>query len=204
MANRSQSKSRNRSSNQGNRSAFSWSENAGPMIGAALAGAAIGFAANYGRKLAMQGMEATAGDWDEMLAADHEKVLAMFDQMLGTDESETFKRSALLMKLGYALDKHAYEEESVVYPALRESNESVTADELDKEHGQVKTFLYELKKMEADAPNWLEKVRQFRDLIAEHARMEEREVFPKFKKSMNEEQNAKITAMVNKAGFAMA
>ena len=58
MATRTQTRSSNRSSNSSNndRSAFSWSDNAGPMIGAALAGAAIGLAANYGRKALMQGM----------------------------------------------------------------------------------------------------------------------------------------------------
>jgi len=205
MPSRTQTRSRSRNtSSEGSRSAFSWGDNAAPLIGAALAGAAIGIAANFGRKFAMQGMEAAAGDWDEMLAADHDKVLALFDQMLATDETQTWKRSALLMKLAYALDKHAYEEESVVYPALRDANEAVVADELNQEHGEVKTFLFELKQMEADAPNWLEKVRQFRDLIAEHARMEENEVFPRFKKGLSAEQNAKVTAMVNKAGFAMA
>ncbi len=49
------------------RSAFSWADNAGPIIAAALGGAAIGFAANYGRKFLMQGMEATVGDWDAIL-----------------------------------------------------------------------------------------------------------------------------------------
>ena len=34
--------------------------------------------------------------------------------------------------------------------------------------------------------------------------MEEQQVFPRFKKSMDEEQNARITAMVNKDGFWMA
>jgi hypothetical protein len=34
--------------------------------------------------------------------------------------------------------------------------------------------------------------------------MEEEEVFPRFKQSMSEEQNAKITAMVNRDGFWMA
>ena len=50
------------------------------------AGAAIGFAANYGRKALMQGMEAAIGDWDEMLAAEHDLALAIFDKMLATDE----------------------------------------------------------------------------------------------------------------------
>jgi hypothetical protein len=34
--------------------------------------------------------------------------------------------------------------------------------------------------------------------------MEENEVFPRFKEAMTEEQNAKITALVNKDGFWMA
>jgi len=92
------------------------------MIGAALAGLAVGFAANYGRKALMQGMESMAGDWDEILAAEHDMSLAIFDKMLGTDATQTFKRKMLLMKLTHALDKHAHQEEIVVYPALREAN----------------------------------------------------------------------------------
>ena len=89
---------RERSNRSGSdRSAFSWGDNTGPLIGAALAGVAIGFAANFGRKAIMQGMEAAAGDWDEILAAEHEMALAVFDKMLATDPSQTFKRKMLLM-----------------------------------------------------------------------------------------------------------
>ena len=200
------SSSENRSSGSGreSRSAFSWGENAGPLLGAALAGAAIGFAANYGRKALMQGMEAAAGDWDEILAAEHDMALAVFDKMLATDESQTFKRKMLLMKLTHALDKHSHEEEMVVYPALREANEIADADHLEGEHGYIKTFIYELNEMGPDAPTWLEKVREFRQLVSEHAHMEEEEVFPNFKQGMSEEQNARITSLVNRDGFWMA
>jgi len=191
-------------SRSGERSAFSWGENAGPLLGAALAGAAIGFAANYGRKFMMQGLEATAGDWDQILAAEHEMALGIFDKMLATDETQTWKRSMLLMKLTHALDKHAHEEEMVVYPALREANQATDADHLEGEHGYIKTFIYELKNMGSDAPNWLEKVREFRALVAEHAHMEEEQVFPAFKQSMSTEQNAKVTSLVNADGFWMA
>jgi hemerythrin superfamily protein len=204
-ASSSRSSSSNRSSSgSSDRSAFSWGEGAGPDIAAAIGGAAIGFAANYGRKFLMQGMEAAAGDWDAILANEHDMALAIFDKMLATDETQTFKRKMLFMKLCHALDKHAHEEEMVVYPALREANNRAEADELELEHGQVKTFLYELDQMGTEAPNWLEKVREFRSTVAEHAHMEEEEVFPRFKQSMSEEQNAKITAMVNRDGFWMA
>ena len=152
----------------------------------------------------MQGMEATTGAWDEMLAAEHDMALGIFDKMLATDESQTFKRKMLLMKLTHALDKHAHAEEMVVYPALREANEAVSADQLEGEHGYIKTFIYELNEIGPEARNWLEKVREFRELVARHAHMEEEDVFPAFKNSMSEEQNARITSLVNRDGFWMA
>lgn len=186
------------------KSAFSWGENAAPLLGAAIAGVAIGFAANYGRKFIMQGMEAAVGDWDEILAAEHDMTLAVFEKMLATDDSQTFKRKMLLMKLTHALDKHAHQEEMVVYPALRDANEKTDADRLEGEHGYIKTFIYELNEMGADAPNWLERVREFRDLVRQHAHMEEEQVFPRFKRSLSKEQNARVTSLVNRDGFWMA
>lgn len=199
-SNESQSRSQDRSE----RSAFSWGDNAGPLLGAALAGAAIGFAANYGRKFMMQGLEAAAGDWDDILAAEHELALGIFDKMLATDQTQTWKRSMLLMKLTHALDKHAHQEEMVVYPALREANMAVDADQLEGDHGYIKTFIYELKNMGPSSPNWLEKVREFRALVSKHAHMEEEEVFPAFKQNMTDEQNKKVTGLVNADGFWMA
>jgi hemerythrin superfamily protein len=210
MATRTQNRNSSRSSSSrnhsrnGNRSAFSWGEGAGPVIAAAIGGAALGFAANFGRKALMQGMEASIGDWDEILTAGHREALALFDKMLATDGTQTFKRKMMFMKLCHALDKHAHAEEMVVYPALREANEAADADHLESEHGYIKTFIYELNEMGPDARNWLEKVREFRQLVAEHAKMEEDQVFPRFKREMDEEQNDRITSLVNRDGFWMA
>jgi hemerythrin superfamily protein len=191
-------------SGSNNKSAFSWGDGAGPVLGAALAGLAVGFAANYGRKALIQGMESMAGDWDEILAAEHDLALAIFDNMLATDASQSFKRKMLLTKLTHALDKHAHQEEMVVYPALREANEAADADLLEGEHGYIKTFIYELNEMGAESPDWLEKVREFRQLVSTHAHMEEEQVFPRFKQALDAEQNARITSLVNRDGFWMA
>lgn len=200
----SKSGSRRAGKSSEDKSAFSWSDNAGPMIGAVIAGAAFGFAANYGRKALMQSMSGISGDWDEVLATEHDMALAIFDKMLATDQTQTWKRSMLLMKLTHALDKHAHQEEMVVYPALREANQAVDADHLEGEHGYIKTFIYELKNMGPSAPNWLEKVREFRALVSKHAHMEEEEIFPAFKQNLTDEQNRKITGLVNADGFWMA
>jgi hemerythrin superfamily protein len=58
--------------------------------------------------------------------------------------------------------------------------------------------------MPKDGPDWLARVRDFRSMIQEHMRMEEEEVFPKFRNALSEEQNAKLSARMNKEGLKMA
>jgi len=136
MATKNQSKQSSRSRSAGNpgnsgnprqkrddegrfteRSAFSWGGgNAGVLAGAALAGAAVGIAANFGRKFLMQMPGAAAGDWFDALKAEHAGTLALFDQIEATDDTQTAWRLTLLKKLKYALTKHAHEEEAVIYP----------------------------------------------------------------------------------------
>mgnify|MGYP006172649739 CR=1 FL=1 len=194
-----------RSSSRRDRSAFSWGNgNTGVLAAAAVAGAAVGLAANYGRKFLIQGIGAAAGDWADALKAEHEMTLAIFDKIEATGDDQTTTRSALLAKLKYALNKHAHQEENVIYPALREANSAHDADALNAEHGYVKTYLYELETMPNDSPEWLARVRDFRAMIEEHMRMEEEEVFPKFRATLSDEQNAKLSAMMNKEGMKMA
>jgi len=205
MATKSDTKQRKSGSN-GNNSAFSWGggSSAGVLAGAALAGAAIGIAANVGRKLFVQFAGAASGDWFEALKAEHQATRLLFDKIEATDDSQGMMRGHLLMKLKYALAKHANEEENVVYPALRDANMAHDADALNGEHGYVKTYLYELETIANTSPEWLPRVRDFRTMIEEHMRMEEEEVFPAFRKVLSDEQNARLTAMMNKEGFKMA
>ena len=207
MATKSRSRSGRSETGDGRRggSAFSWGGGqTGVLAAAAVAGAAVGFAANFGRKLLVQGLGAAAGDWADALKAEHEAALLLFDKIEATSDAQAGTRSALLAKLKYALDKHAAQEENVIYPALREANSAHDADALNSEHGYIKTYLYELETMPNDSPEWLARVRDFRSMIQEHMRMEEDEVFPKFRETLTEDQNAKLTAMMNKEGLKMA
>jgi len=197
-------KSTNRASGEQSAFSFGSSNNAAPLLGALAAGAAIGIGANWARKFLMQQSEAmAAGDWDQVLAAEHKATLATFDVLLATDDSSTGKRALLVKKLSYALEKHSHTEEAVVYPALRLANDAADADHLEHEHGYIKTFLYELDNMPKDSPEFLVRVREFRDLVAEHAKMEEEQVFPGFKGDLSEAQNKKINKLLNKEGMKM-
>ena len=204
----SSTRSRSRStgsagSSNSERSAFRWGST-GAIAGVALGGAALAIAANMGRKFLSQAFTGGRGNWAESLADEHEAVLMIFDKMLATDNSQTTQRKMLLMKLAYALDKHAYAEEHVVYPALREANETADAEVLETEHGQVKEFLYRLDHMAADDPTWIDTVREFRAAVEAHARMEEDQIFPRLRAEIDEELDARITKEVKKAEFMMA
>ncbi|HEY0027821.1 MAG TPA: hemerythrin domain-containing protein [Allosphingosinicella sp.] len=184
---------------------FGWgSGNTGVLMGAAMAGAAVGIAANVGRKLFVQFTSGATGDWFDALKTEHAMTLAIFDKIEATDDSQGITRGMLLTKLKYALSKHAHQEENVVYPALRQANQTHDADALNAEHGYVKTYLYELETLPNTSPEWLARVKDFRAMIEEHMRMEENEVFPAFQKALTPEQNARITSLMNKEGFKVA
>ena len=194
--------SRSRNGSSANRSAFNWGS-AGARAGAAAGGAMLAVAATLGRKFLTQSFIAS-DHWAESLAAEHKQALATFDRMLATDNSETFKRTMLLGKLAHALDRHAYSEEHVIYPALRESISIADAQTLETEHGEVKEFLFRLKHMDADAPTWLDTVREFRAAVEAHARMEEDDVFPRLRSEIDDEMDDRLTTELAKASFMMA
>ena len=92
----------------------------------------------------------------------------------------------------------------VVYPALREANMAVDADPLKHDHGQIKTFIYELKKMRAERARLAREGSRLPRPCLRRRADGGRAVVPSFKEEMTEEQNDKVTNMVNPDGFWMA
>ncbi|MDB5661753.1 MAG: hypothetical protein JWM38_2267 [Sphingomonas bacterium] len=174
------------------------------VLGVAAVGVVAGLAANLGRKAAVQAPSAMAGDWFEAIKAEHKATLLLFDAMQKTTDKNTIKRSTLLMQLKHALGKHAFMEENVVYPALREAGSKDDADKLNHEHGYVKQYLYELTNLEKDSPQFLPKVAEFRAAIEKHVAEEENEIFPPMHAKLSDAKNKAITAAANKEAFKMA
>lgn len=176
----------------------------GVIAGAAAGGAALGLLALLGRKAAVQAPTALAGNWDEALAVEHAATRKVFDAIEATDETATIRRNMLLSHLKHALMKHAIEEENVIYPALREAGQQDAADALNKEHGYVKQYLYELENTPTASPDWIMKVRRFRADIEKHMAEEENDLFPMLRAQLSEEKNKALTLAMNKEGFKVA
>lgn len=198
------SASRTKSGSDGSGGSAFFGGNSGALLGAAVAGAAVGLAANYGRKMLMQSPAFMSGNWDDALKTEHKMTLSLFDQLEATGDDAAATRAGLVMKIKYALSKHALQEENVIYPVMREANEAHDADELNGEHGYVKTYLYELENMDKTSPDFLARVRDFRTLLEGHIRNEEDNIFPRLRATMTEDQNRKITLAMHKEGLKLA
>jgi len=170
----------------------------------AAAGLTAGLAANAVRKMFVQAPTYMAGEWDQALAAEHQAVLKLFDQIEKTEDTHKMRRGLLLTQIGHALAKHALQEENAVYAALRAHNQADEADRLNGEHGYVKQYLYELGNMDAGHPQFLPKIRDFRVLLESHMREEEEKAFPKLRGLMSEEENAELTKAINLEGLKLA
>lgn len=179
-------------------------EGTGALVAAGAAGVAVGLAAALGRKVAVQAASGLSGDWAATLATEHRMALKIFDAMQSTDDSDKGKRSTLLMQLKHALGKHAFQEENVIYPALRDHQDAEHADSLNHDHGYVKQFLYDLEMMPKTSAGWLPKVAEFRAAIEKHVREEEDKIFPALQAKLTADENAKLTAAMNKEGFKLA
>ena len=180
------------------------SASTGALLGAAAAGVAVGVAAMFGRKFAVQAPTALAGDWDQALKAEHEATLTVFDKLEASDSTQTTKRTMLLAHLKHALGKHAFQEENTVYPMLRDNGQTEEADELNGEHGYVKQYLHDLEMMPKDSPMFLSKLADFRRDIEDHMRDEEGRIFPALKAKLSAEENKKLTVAMNKEGLKLA
>ena len=140
----------------------------------------------------------------EALTAEHKATLAIFDALEKTTEADVSKRTVLLTQMKHALGKHALQEENAVYATMRDKGMAEGADELNHEHGYVKQFLFDLTELSRSDPAWLPKLREFRTQIEDHMQEEERDLFPKLKAQLSEDENKHLTTMMNREGLKLA
>ncbi len=174
------------------------------LAGAAALGFVVGVAALGGRKVLMQATTGVAGDWFAALKADHKLVDTLFGLLLDTKDQEKAKRHLLFSKIAYALAKHQFEEEHVVYPALRERDGTDSPKHLDAEHFDMKSFVHELLELPKDDPKWLSRARALHRLIQAHVREEEEIVFPRLHQKLTARENLHLTRAMHREGLKLA
>lgn len=174
------------------------------LAGAAAAGFVLGAGALGVRKLAMQAATGVAGDWMAALKADHKLADGLFEILIKTRDQEVARRHLLMSKIVYALVKHQFEEEHVIYPALRGADGASTPQRLDGEHFEMKMLMRDLIETPKDEAGWLSKAQTLHKLIREHVREEEEVLFPALHARLSKEENAHLTRAMHREGLKLA
>jgi hemerythrin superfamily protein len=120
----------------------------------------------------------------ELLKADHEKVKAMFEQFEGMSDRAVASKKKLVREICLELTKHAEAEEEIFYSAVRKAvGDEDMVDEATVEHACAKDLIAQLLAMEPGDDLYDAKVKVLSEQIEHHVEEEEKEMFPKAKKS---------------------
>lgn len=128
----------------------------------------------------------------KLLKTDHKKVSQLFKQI--ESASANNRKAQLFSQLKDELDIHAHIEETLLYPALENKEESreITLEAYE-EHKVVKDLLAELA---TQAPNdeWDAKLTVLRENVEHHVEEEEGELFGKARKVLSRDQIERLGA----------
>lgn len=166
---------------------------------AAAVGLVTGLALGASRKLAAHVAQTLTGEWSDTLKAEHLMVVEAFDAIEATAPENERRRVRLLTRLKSAIEKHAWQEENVIYPAVRLAGAGEAASSLIDDHAEVKALLFELDGADPGADGWRDLVRRLRTLLEAHMRKEENEIFPALQAALSPEQSVELTAAIHRA-----
>jgi len=115
----------------------------------------------------------------DVLEEDHREVEEWFDEYDELNDSDEDRKTELAEKICIALKVHAQIEEEIFYPQAREaSQDNDLIDEAVVEHATVKNLIGEIEGMEVDEELYDAKIRVLGEMVKQHIKEEEEELFP--------------------------
>lgn len=114
----------------------------------------------------------------DLLEKDHREVEEWFDEYDELKDDDD-RKSELAEKICTALKVHAQIEEEIFYPQARQATkDDDLIDEAVVEHATVKNLIAEIETMEVGDDLYDAKIRVLGEMVKQHIREEEEELFP--------------------------
>jgi hemerythrin superfamily protein len=131
-------------------------------------------------------------DIRELILKDHEPLKKM-TLVLTDSEVGIAKKRTLYAEFKHLLLTHSRAEEESLYLHMRkESDLKVNSLEAETEHGLAKLLMSEIMQIENDNDLWTAKVKVLAELVSQHFKIEEKNIFKKIKKEFDAEERAAI------------
>jgi len=128
-------------------------------------------------------------DVTKLIESDHREVEALFEQFKLDGSKQT------AMRICEELDAHAYAEENVFYPVVREEvpDGADLANEGEEEHGEARQLIGRIKNTQ-DESHLAELVTALELAVSHHVNEEETEMLPKTRESLDAARLADLGA----------
>jgi hemerythrin superfamily protein len=133
-----------------------------------------------------------------LLKADHDKVKEMFAKYDTLGDRAMAGKKELAGRICRELTVHAYIEEQVFYPRVREAGRKIEDEVLEglEEHHLIKHGVAELEPLSADNERYDAKVEVLKELVEHHVDEEEADMFPRVRKALDAKELGELaTAM---------
>ena len=135
-----------------------------------------------------------------LLTEDHDKVRKLLSELEETTTRGMKKRTQLVVQIAREVRLHARAEEEIFYPAFREAGEESEDEKLffeaAEEHGLVDVVLPKLEQADPTSELFSAQAKVLKDLIEHHAEEEEKEIFPRARKLMDNEQLKELRTQI--------
>lgn len=115
-----------------------------------------------------------------IIKEEHTKVKKLFREFEKAITSDTEEAAKLSQQIIDDLKLHTMLEESIIYPLLKEKDESIFY-EAQEEHHVADVLITELEQLEIEAPSFKAKMMVLRENIEHHIKEEENEMFDKIR-----------------------
>lgn len=129
----------------------------------------------------------------ELLKADHDKVRGLLAQLNDTTNRAEKTRAELLEKIRMELEVHTRIEEEIFYPAFREAgkksdDEKLYFEAVEEHRAAGDLVLPDLLDTDVSSDAFGGRAKVLKELIEHHADEEEKEMFPRARKLLFNEQ----------------
>ena len=128
-------------------------------------------------------------DATQLLQQDHDEVRNLFSKVRGGDASE-----AIVGTIIEELTIHTEIEEQELYPWVEQNVEGGAdlVEEAHQEHAEAKELIAQLETLTPDDDGFMDVLTSLMEGVEHHAEEEEREMFPKIRKSSDEETRRQL------------
>jgi hemerythrin superfamily protein len=143
-----------------------------------------------------------------LLKADHKKVKGLFAETDDLSDRATTQLKRIGDQICQELTVHAEIEETIFYPAVKDRTQRGHKEERDlvlesyEEHSLVKKIISDLEAIDASDESYRPKLKVLREMVEQHVKEEERELFPGARELLNEDEmmdlGMRMTELKNK------